>query len=360
MLSWFRRYLLPGLVFQSMCIAGGYGTGRELVEFFLNYGPIGGYLGMIPATIVVSLVCMVAFELARITRTYDYRSFLRILLGRFWVIYEVAYLLTILLILAVLGSAVGAIFTETFGLPAMTGTVVLLFSIAILAFFGSRVIEGVMSIWSFVLYAMYLAMFILSMCKFGSLIVEVLETTSPEPGWLSSGMRYGALQLGLLPAILFATTHIQKRKEAFIAGALTGPLLMIPAALFFAALVGSYPDILQRPVPVNHILETLGSPLLLYLFPIVLIGTFIETGTGMIHALNERVANAFTASGRDLNNWVRPLIAVALIISAILMSRWGIIDLIAVGYNAMAWVFVLVVVVPLFSVGLWKITRPKV
>ncbi len=38
----FQRYLLPGFVFQSIIIAGGYGTGRELVEFFLHYGPLGG------------------------------------------------------------------------------------------------------------------------------------------------------------------------------------------------------------------------------------------------------------------------------------------------------------------------------
>ena len=53
--SWFRRYLLPGLVFQSIIIAGGYGTGREAVEFFLEYGAVGGLLGMVPATILVSL-----------------------------------------------------------------------------------------------------------------------------------------------------------------------------------------------------------------------------------------------------------------------------------------------------------------
>ena len=43
----FERYLLPGFVFQSIIIAGGYGTGRELVEFFLQYGPLAGLLGMI-------------------------------------------------------------------------------------------------------------------------------------------------------------------------------------------------------------------------------------------------------------------------------------------------------------------------
>ena len=44
MRSSFKRLILPGLVFQSICIAGGYGTGRELVEFFLQFGPVGGLL----------------------------------------------------------------------------------------------------------------------------------------------------------------------------------------------------------------------------------------------------------------------------------------------------------------------------
>ena len=32
----FNKYLLPGFIFQSLIIGGGYGTGRELVEFFLS------------------------------------------------------------------------------------------------------------------------------------------------------------------------------------------------------------------------------------------------------------------------------------------------------------------------------------
>ena len=42
----FQKYFVPGIVFQSLVIAGGYGTGRELVEFFLQYGTMGGLLGI--------------------------------------------------------------------------------------------------------------------------------------------------------------------------------------------------------------------------------------------------------------------------------------------------------------------------
>jgi uncharacterized membrane protein YkvI len=362
MATWFQRFLLPGFVFQSLCIAGGYGTGRELVEFFLLFGPRGGLLGMLPATLLVSVACAIAFELARMTHSFDYRSFLKVLLGRAWFIYEIAYLLSILLILAVIGSATGAVLDETFGLHGTTSTVLLLAVIAFLAFKGTRLIEGVLSVWSFVLYAVYIAVFVLSLYAFGPHIREALANWPAEPGWFLTGTRYGALQLALVPAVLFAATHLTCRRDAVVAGLLAGPILMIPALLFFFAMLGHYPDIVERPVPVNYILEQLGSPVLLWLFPVVLIGTFIETGTGMIHAFNERLAGGLGALGRALPRVARPAIAVALILAALLLSRWGIIDLIAVGYGAMTWVFIGILVVPLLTIGAWKVwgARPAV
>ena len=227
MTSWFQRYLLPALVFQSINIAGGYGTGRELAEFFLKYGPLGGLLGLsLPAMILISIASMVAFELARISRTYDYKSFIHLLLGRAWFLYEAAYLASVLLVLAVIGAATGTLLTETFNIPGVVGTIVLLSAIGFLTFKGTKVIEGVLSIWSFVLYAVYLAVFLMSMFKFGGLIRETLASSQAIDGWLLSGLRYGSLQLSLLPAVLFATMHITRRKEAVIAGALVARVIV--------------------------------------------------------------------------------------------------------------------------------------
>jgi uncharacterized membrane protein YkvI len=358
MVSWFQRFLLPGFVFQSLIIAGGYGTGRELVEFFLQYGPVGGLLGMLlPTTLLMSVICVIAFELARLTRSYDYRSFLQQLLGRFWVLYEIGYLAAVLLILAVIGAAAGTLLTETFGVQGSIGTIVLLAAIALLVFKGTEVIEGFLSLWSFVLYGVYLTVFVLSMIHFGPAIQSSLASAQIGDGWLLSGFRYGALQLALIPAMLFATAHIKKRKEAIVAGALAGPIAIFPGVLFFVAMLAHYPDILERPVPANYVLELLDSRVLQIVFQVVLIGTFVETGAGLIHAFNERIANTFAALNRSMPNFVRPLIAVALLILALLLSRFGLISLIARGYGALSWVFIGVLIVPLLTVGLWKITR---
>ncbi|SVD91501.1 uncharacterized protein METZ01_LOCUS444355, partial [marine metagenome] len=113
--SIFRRYLLPGLVCQSIVIGGGYGTGRELVEFFLSQGPLGGLLAIGVTTAVFSIVSMVTFELARVWRAFDYRHFFQKLLGPGWRLFEGCYLGLLLIVLAVVAAAAGEIVQKTFG-----------------------------------------------------------------------------------------------------------------------------------------------------------------------------------------------------------------------------------------------------
>jgi uncharacterized membrane protein YkvI len=360
MASWFRRYLLPGFVFQSIMIAGGYGTGRELVEFFMRYGPGGGLLGMLlPSTIVVSSTSMVSYELARTFRVYDYRKFFQHLLGRGWWLYEISYLITVLLILAVIGSAAGTFLLETFGLPDLVGSIGLLVAVGVLVFKGTTTIEKFLTGWSFVLYATYIVFFAWALVSFGGSIGAALATGEARPGWVLSGLRYGALQVFLVPAILFATRHIERRREALWAGALTGPIAIIPGLLFFIAMAGQYPEILERPVPANYLLELLGSRAFQITFQVVLFGTLIETGTGLIHAFNERIAGVFSLGGTAMPSLLRPAIAVGLLIAGSLLSRFGLVELIAKGYGAMTWISLAVVVVPVLTIGVVKLRRSR-
>ena len=136
--SVFQRFVLPGLAFKAVVIGGGYATGREIAEFFLPAGPWGGIAAMLVATAIWCVVCAVTFVFARRLRERDYRSFFRALLGRAWPVFEVAYLLFVVLILAVFGAAAGAIGSATFGAPPIVGTLILMVAIAI----GAVVVLG--------------------------------------------------------------------------------------------------------------------------------------------------------------------------------------------------------------------------
>src|SRR5438874_3881840 len=107
--TWFQRFLLPGFAFKAVVIGGGYATGRELAEFFLPSGPRGGLAGMLLSMVLWSLICAVTFSFARATRSFDYRTFFKELLGPAWFAFEAAYVLFVIVILSVFGAAAGAI-----------------------------------------------------------------------------------------------------------------------------------------------------------------------------------------------------------------------------------------------------------
>lgn len=356
-LSRVRRILLPGFVFQSVVIAGGYGTGRELVEFFLREGPEGGLLAMGVATLLWSLVCAVTYELARVTGAFDYRTFFKGLLGSSWLVYEVAYLVLMLVILAVIAAASGSLLQETFSLPYWVGVGGIMVAVGALVFAGTTFIEGVMAGWSVVLYATYLVLFAWCLVRFGGQTVQAFGTPVDGPGWGAAGVRYAAYNVALIPPLLFTIRHLRSRGETLLAGALAGPIAMIPGLLFFVAMVGQYPAILERPVPANYLLELLGSRAFQIVFEVVLFGTLIETGTGLIHGMNERISHVYQEKGKAMPPMARPALALGFLVAGTLLAGVGLVDLIARGYGTLTWVFLLVFVLPVLTVGLWKIRR---
>ena len=235
----------------------------------------------------------------------------------------------------------------------------LLLAVGFLVFKGTTTIERFLAAWSFVLYATYAVLFVWSLSVFGGSIGEALAAGEARPGWVLSGLRYGALQVSLVPAMLFATRHIRTRREALWAGALVGPIAIIPGLLFYLSMVGQYPEILERPLPANYLLELLGSRGFQIGFQLVLFGTLIETGSGLIHSFNERIAGVFAAHNHRMPSSLRPAIAVGLLLAGLLLSRVGLIDLIAKGYGTMTWIFMAIVVVPLLTIGVAKIRSAK-
>jgi len=206
--SFFQRIFLPGFLFQSVIIGGGYATGRELVEFFLLSGPVGGLLGMLVATLLFSLVAAISFELARMTRSYNYRSFFKHLLGKAWFLFEIGYLLLGLLVLAVVGAAAGEMVATHLGLNQAYGTVALMTLVGLLVFWGTGLIERVLAGWSFLLYATYVVFVALYLSRYWGDFTQVLSTGEINSDWWLGGIRYAGYSLAVIPIIFFCVKHM--------------------------------------------------------------------------------------------------------------------------------------------------------
>jgi uncharacterized membrane protein YkvI len=355
-----KAIILPGLIFQSVVIAGGYATGRELVEFFLSNGPRAGMYGMLVAMVVWSLVLATSLEFARLTNSSDYKTFFKNLLGPAWLLYEIVYIITIVLILSVIGSAAGILLSDMINTPPLFGTIFLIVTIGLLTFFGTSLIERVLASWSLLLYVVYISFLILGFMKFGGAIKSGFSLPAENTAWVGDGIKYASYNLGIIPTILFCVRHISSRQQAITGGLIGGVLAILPGMLFYFVLIAFYPVILGEAVPINLILAAMGIPFFQLLFQIVIFGTFIETGTALLHALNERIAVTYEEKSHHMPSYLRPAVAVVIMIIAVFVSdRIGLINLIANGYVLLTYLFIAVFFIPLFTIGLYKIIKFK-
>lgn len=357
-MQFFRKYLLPGFIFQSITIGGGYGTGRELVQYFLLKGPLAGLGGMLVATLIWSLVLAVTFELARISRAFDYRSFIQGLLGKGWIAYEVVYVIGLILVLSVLGSAAGELVVEMIGAPGLVGIIFMMLVVGVLAFVGSSWIEKVLSAWSFALYLVYIFIVILFLSRYGDAISNALGMEGGEGNWFVGGLEYAAYNIGVLPAILFVARHFEKRQEAFLSGFIGGFIAMIPGLFIYLAMLSHYPSITSEAIPANFLMGQINMPWFQLVFQVVLFGTLIETGVGLIHGFNERISGMYKERGKQLSGLYRVIIAQVLLGLAIFIAdAVGLIALIDKGYGWLTWGYWLVFLIPVLTIGVFRIWK---
>ncbi len=356
--SWIQRYILPGLAFKAVVIGGGYATGRELAEFFLPSGPIGGLLAILVATLVWSLVCALTFSYAFCYRLLDYRAFFGKLLGRGWVLFEITYFLLVLIILSVFGATTGAIGQALFGWPAIAGTVLLLLSIAALVALGPGAVEGLFKYVSVLLYATYAAFLALSLSKFGPQILSNLRTLHMNGGWLGGGVTYAGYNAVAAVVILPVLRHMTTRREALIAGIIAGPLAMLPGLFFFLSMIAWYPAVGDSTLPSDYLLMKLDVPLARLLFQSMIFFALLESGCGVVHAIMERVRRALRdRTGKDPNAAVRAATTLGVLaISVSAAQGIGLVDLIAKGYRFISWVLIVIFILPIIYVS---ITKPK-
>jgi uncharacterized membrane protein YkvI len=352
----FRRYLMPGFVFEAAVIGGGYATGRELVEFFLPAGPLGGLLGMVVSMVVWSAVLAVSFELARRARAYDYRSFTKLLLGRGWFLFEIAYFLLTVLILAVMGAAAGEIAHSLFGAPRLAGSLAMIVAVGIVLFQSSKAIETFLS-WSVgYLYLVYLVFVIWSLLAFGDRTAASLGAPPAGRAWLEAGVRYAGYNVATIPAVLFCVRHLETRRETMVAGLLAGPLAMLPGVAFYLAMVGYHRELETVALPSAFLLAKLNAPWFEWAFQIAVLLTLVDTGVPILHAINERVAQAYAERSRVMPRALRPALAVGvMVLSIYAASAVGLVGLIGRGYGLLTYAFIALLILPVLTVGVWKI-----
>jgi uncharacterized membrane protein YkvI len=360
--TFFQRFLLPSFALKGVIIGGGYTTGRELAEYFLSQGPTGALLAMLVATVMWSVIAALTFALAQQLRTFDYHAFIAALLGRAAILFEICYIAFSILLLAVFGAAAGEVMASLFATPPIAGTLALALAILIIAGLGEWAVEQMFKYVSVFLYATYALFLVLALASFAGPIGANFAAGGIESGWPVSGITYGTYNIVAAVMILPVLRHLGSRREALIAGAIAGPMAMLPALAFLVAMVAFHPAILTETLPSDYILQRIGSPAFRFAFQLMVFGALLESGVGVIHALNERVIawRESRAPGTTPPRWLRPALTITVLAACMFVAnRIGLVDLIASGYRLMAGVFLVTFVLPLLTIGVARLVRTR-
>jgi uncharacterized membrane protein YkvI len=313
---------------------------------------------MVVSMLFWSAVLMISFELARRAQTYDYRSFFKLLLGPGWILFEIAYLLLLVIILAVMGAAAGEIVHSLFGLPKLVGSLGMIALTGFVLFYSSAVIERFLALSVGYLYLVYIVFVVWSIVVFGDRIADALATESVGDKWFNAGITYAGYNVATMPAVLFCIRYLTRPRETLIAGFLAGPLGMLPGALFFIAMIGYHQELAEVSLPSAFLLGKLGARWFEWAFQIAVILTLVDTGVALLHAINERVAKVYEEKSRPMPKALRPALAVVLMIGSVYAaSSIGLVDLIAKGYGYLTYAFIVLLILPVLTIGLWRLWR---
>jgi len=363
--------MIPAIVFQSVSVGGGFSTGREVVEYVAKFGALGS-VSILTYVTVLAVCGAFVYEFSRKFELYDYKSLMKNLIWHGWPIFEAIYVILAVVIIAVVASAGGNLMNQILGVPVFAANVLLIGFIFFVLYFGREAIERFSVYGTTFIYAVYLTMFGYVLFNGGGHALEVLRSGSTayvdDPSVVAavkSALVYAGYSLiGFIPP-LFLIDRMESRSEAVVSGVLSAVMLSIPLVLSYLSLLAHYPDdsVMGAAVPW---LAMLDPPLLLVAYGLAIGWTLTETGVGFVHSITERIdeniaesEHRFFADRHGLTSLQRGSVGLLILLGAILLSRIGIISLVSQVYPILAVLFTAVLVVPLLTVGLYRLSNPS-
>ncbi len=350
----------PACVFQSVMIGGGYGTGREIVQYFTQYGLWGGIGSLVVAFLMFAVLLAFIFEAARFFQSFDYRTLFKPMLGPLFPLFEVINVLMLILVMAVLSAAASQILADSLGIPPLVGIGVMLVPIAALTFFGADVVTRVLMWSSAYLYLIFIAFLAITLGQTDNIAQTLAIHPAIRDGWAVSGLQYAFYNCAAAPFVLYSVKAIPSRKIAVGAGVIAAAFAVIPALFFHIAMMTRYDLVIGAELPAYAVMQQFGSAIFVFLFSVMLFVTFVETGAGSLQGLNDRLdAHYREATGKSLTRTVRAAIAVSAVLSSVVLAQFGVKDLIAQGYGTIAWAYLFVFVIPVFLSGGYRMFKSR-
>ncbi|RNB59793.1 hypothetical protein EDM57_03870 [Brevibacillus gelatini] len=290
--SWQIAFTYIGTV-----VGAGFASGREIVEFFVQYGT----QGLIGIGIATSLFVWAGIRVMLISyriQADSYQEVSTYLFGHpFGTVFNTLLLTVLLGTTSVMLAATGAIFGESFHMSPQIGiwlSMVLIFFVTRKGLFA---IHQVNSIFVPMLVAFTLLVFLYSKPWLDtSVTVEALRPWA----WLSSPLYYVALNVVLTQAVLVPIgRHSTSEKPLIVGGIMGGLGIGLLLLLAYSSLTVKMPGIQETEMPMIALLQGLGRGIPL-LFSLLVYAEIFSTLVANVFGLTEQIRQVTRLRGATI------------------------------------------------------------
>lgn len=267
-------------------VGAGFASGKEIVEFFVQYGT-QGLVGILLATALFVWAGIRIMLISYRIQANSYQEVSTYLFGNpFGTVFNTLLLTVLLGTTSVMLAATGAIFMESFQLSSQIGIWISMVMIFIVTRKGLFAIHHVNSIFVPALIGFTFLVFLYT--KPWEDTAVTVESLRPL-AWLSSPFYYVALNVSLTQAVLIPIGRHSKSEKPLIAGGIIGGLgIGLLLLLAYSSLSVHMPGIQQAEMPMIALLQGVGRGIPL-LFSLLVYAEIFSTLVANVFGLSEQL-----------------------------------------------------------------------
>lgn len=338
---------------------GGFASGAQIKSYFIDYG-IHCLYTCVGAQAICAVYNAYVSYFSRKNHTYDYRSFNDKLYGKFAPIfsnvYEVIYMLALLVVPAVAFSTGGTTLATLTGIPYIICTAATGIFIFIVSIYGTAIVRKVATGISILIVVGLLLVFIPNIIvQWGQITDNVnMLAIDLKPTWpaIWSMLIYAASQITLAPAIQSQHAEaLPNEKDAFITflvGFLVNSFMILLSVVGLLAIV-SQPEYESSSLPVLLLVKKgVGGKIMMPIISVLIILGSVSTAVNLVAAGTARVCKQLDTN-YDPDAKPTKQVIITTIILCLLgfgVAQFGLLSLVTKGYGMLAYLSFPAIIIP--------------
>lgn len=340
-----RRIVKMASAFIGILVGAGFASGQEMLQYFTSFGYMGT-IGAFLSIVFFAYLGMILMKLGSRTQADSHEEVINQIGGRF-LGRIVDYILVVILfgvgIVMIAGS--GSILEQQFGLPAVVGTILMVVLVILTDMLKvDRVIKIIAGVTPFMIIAV-VYLFIHSMvtmdASFADLEPIALEQTSAAGNWLVSTINYVAFAIAMGASMTILTGGNERNeKRASIGGLVGGIAVGVLVMLGHFAIFSQVEAVGDLEMPLLGLASNL-SPILGFLYSIVLFGMVFNTAVSMFFSLGSRFAEPQTKKYK--------VIVISSLLVGFVASFFGFVELVSFFYPLFGYLGMLLIIMLLIA-----------